>query len=111
MTTINDIKQQRGFTEQQLEDAKKIVDEINHASAFPEEFPELTKYGTMGYMAPIGSPHQWWQEHSDAYREIEVKYKRDRDLHTVCLLADALLASNPTKLDDMGYKGQNERTY
>ena len=90
MATLEEIRSKRGYTSEQLESAKLIADEILHAKGFSLG-SELSKVGTTGYKAGIGSPHQWWEEHCAAYRVANEKYKRDRDLHTVCLLAEIFL--------------------
>lgn len=90
MNTIEQIQTIRGYTPYQLEQAKLIDAEIRHAIEFKPE-SELGKYGQIGYMADVGSPHQWWEKHCISYRQASEFFVRDRDLHTVCLLAMALV--------------------
>lgn len=90
-STLEEIRSQRGFTPEQLETAKLIDAEVRHAKELHPE-SELAKVGQMGYMAGVGNPHDWWEQHCVAYREASNQFRRAKDLNTVCLLADSLLA-------------------
>lgn len=90
-TTFDEIVQERKAQPKHIADAKKIAIEIKNAWAFPESNPELSKHGQMGYKSDVGSPHQWWYSNCETYRELSDSSCKGRDLHTCCLLAQALL--------------------
>jgi hypothetical protein len=51
----------------------------------------------MGYMAGIsGAPDVWLAEVSPVYREASEHFQSGRDMHTITLLAEAMLASQPS---------------
>lgn len=77
--------------ESELFYAQKIAAEINAAWAFPENNSELSKYGSMGYMAEIGSPHQWWEANCESYRDASEAIPQARKLHNICKVAQTLL--------------------
>lgn len=88
----------RQYTAKQLTFAELLVSEIRyHKVEKPQT--ELGKYGTVGYMGGIGCPHQWWDEHSEAYRKAVENFPRSRHLNTICMLADHLLEDNDRKTD------------
>jgi hypothetical protein len=83
----------RRATEELKNFALEIVKEVNHAWAFPEDNTELSKVGSMGYMAEVGSPHQWWEDNCKAYKATSDSIFKDRDLNTVCLIATTMLSN------------------
>lgn len=77
--------------ESHFEAAIAIINEVNQAWAFPENSQELSKYGQMGYISEVGSPHQWWEENCKAYADACDKFPRSKDLNTVCIIATEAL--------------------
>ncbi len=74
-----------------LDSAMSIINEINHAWAFPKDNLELSKYGQMGYMAEVGSPYQWWEDNCKSFLNASEKFPRSKDLNAVCMIASEAL--------------------
>jgi hypothetical protein len=77
--------------EEELLHAKNIVKEINASWAFPESNSELSKYKSVGYMADIGSPHEWWELNCKSYAESSKAFPRARTFSNVCAIAQKMI--------------------
>lgn len=86
---VDIVAEERRATQEMRDIAHLIAHEIN--AAWADKSTELGKVGEVGYQVAVGYPHDWWESNCKNYKLASDRFKNDRDLHTVCLLAQALI--------------------
>lgn len=90
--TIEEIRDRRGFTPFQLQYARNIAEEVRYRVDNNVPDSELCSFGKEGYPTSVGVPDEWWDSNCLTYREASNEFLKPKDLTTVCLLADAIIA-------------------